>query len=109
MSSEQTEKETSKTEEKHKNEPLIDQKELINLTKNALKNIIESDPLLNDLPPDPTIDEITAQIELVKGQSIKLFLDRGRLPKLTVVVSKFFNLCYVYFNPFNLKVLISLS
>lgn len=89
MSSKDAEKATSKNEEKYENEPSIDQKELIKLTKDALKNIIESDPLLNDLPTDPTIEEITAQIALVQGQAIKLFLDRGRLSKLTIVVRNF--------------------
>lgn len=89
MSSEIDKTEILEKEKKYDNEPMIDQKELINLTKDALKNIIESDPLLNDLPTDPTIEEIAAQIALVQGQAIKLFLDRGRLAKLTIVVCKF--------------------
>ncbi|EFN80891.1 U11/U12 small nuclear ribonucleoprotein 25 kDa protein [Harpegnathos saltator] len=60
--------------------------ELIKLTKVAIDNIIESDPLLSGLPSDVTIEELKSQIAVAQGQAITLFLNRGELPKLAVVV-----------------------
>ena len=62
--------------------------ELVKLTRIAIANVIESDPLLSsDLPADPTPDEIRAQKAVAQGQAITLYLDRGLLPKLSIVVS----------------------
>lgn len=64
----------------------LSHQELIKLTKMAIDNIIESDPLLSGLPSDVTIEELRSQIAVAQGQAITLFIDRGRLPKLAVVV-----------------------
>lgn len=61
--------------------------DLVKLTKEAIHNIIESDPLLHGLPCDVTVEEIRSQIAVAQGQAITLFLNRGELPKLGVVVS----------------------
>lgn len=60
--------------------------ELLKLTKKAIDNIIESDPLLCGLPSDVTIEELKAQIAVAQGQAITLYLNRGELPKLGIVV-----------------------
>ncbi|XP_032674070.1 U11/U12 small nuclear ribonucleoprotein 25 kDa protein [Odontomachus brunneus] len=64
----------------------LSHQELIKLTKVAIDNIIESDPLLSGLPSDVTIEELKSQIAVAQGQAITLFLNRGELPKLAVVV-----------------------
>ncbi|XP_076633074.1 U11/U12 small nuclear ribonucleoprotein 25 kDa protein [Colletes latitarsis] len=64
----------------------FDHEELVKLTKEAIDNIIESDPLLSGLPTDVTIEEIKAQIAVAQGQAITIYLNRGELPKLGVVV-----------------------
>lgn len=64
----------------------IDHDELIKLTKEAVRNIIESDPLLSGLPADVTIEELKAQIAVAQGQAITVFLNRGELPRLGIVV-----------------------
>ncbi|XP_011497174.1 PREDICTED: U11/U12 small nuclear ribonucleoprotein 25 kDa protein [Ceratosolen solmsi marchali] len=72
--------------EKHEEQSSFTHEELVKLTKEAIRNIIESDPLLSDLPLDPTAEEIKAQTAVAQGQAIVLFLDRGNLPKLSIVV-----------------------
>lgn len=69
----------------------LDHNELVKLTKEAIHNIIESDPLLSGLPIDVTIEELKAQIAVAQGQAITLYLNRGELPKLGIVVIFFFN------------------
>ncbi|XP_043252342.1 U11/U12 small nuclear ribonucleoprotein 25 kDa protein-like [Colletes gigas] len=64
----------------------FDHEELVKLTKEAIDNIIESDPLLSGLPTDVTIEEIKAQIAVAQGQAITIYLNREELPKLGVVV-----------------------
>ncbi|XP_047369374.1 U11/U12 small nuclear ribonucleoprotein 25 kDa protein [Vespa velutina] len=63
-----------------------DHQELIKLTKEAIDNVIESDPFLSGLPLNVTVEEIKAQIAVAQGQAITLFLNRGELPKLSIVV-----------------------
>lgn len=79
----------------------LDHNELVKLTKEAIHNIIESDPLLSGLPTDVTIEELKAQIAVAQGQAITLYLNRGELPKLGIVVIFFFNkflhFKYIYF------------
>lgn len=67
----------------------LDHEELVKLTKEAIDNIIESDPLLSGLPTDVTIEEIKAQIAVAQGQAITVYLNRGELPKLGIVVMYF--------------------
>lgn len=88
----------------------IPHKELVELTKEAIVNIIESDPIFRGLPLDPTIDEIKAQIAVAHGQSITLFLERGPLPTLSIVVRNSVddlnnNLLYFYEIPFTSRFL----
>lgn len=60
--------------------------ELIKLTRMTIDNMIKNDPLLSGLPSDVTMEEIKSQIAVAQGQAITLFLNRGELPKLAVVV-----------------------
>lgn len=71
----------------------LSHKELIKLTKMAIDNIVESDPLLSGLPSDVTIEELKSQIAVAQGQAITLFLNRGKLPKLAVVVFIYSCIC----------------
>ncbi|KAF7378870.1 hypothetical protein HZH66_015104 [Vespula vulgaris] len=64
----------------------LDHQELVKLTKEAIDNLIESDPFLCGLPSNVTVEEIKAQIAVAQGQAITLFLYRGELPKLSIVV-----------------------
>ena len=90
--------ETSKTEEGDRSESIIfSHGELVELTKEAINKIIESDPLFRDLPPDATIEEIKAQTAVVQGQAITISLNRGDLPTLAVVVSFRINLFHLLY------------
>lgn len=62
--------------------------ELVKLTKEAINKIIESDPLLSGIPPDATVEEVRSQAAVAQGQAITLYLNRGELPRLSVVVKK---------------------
>ncbi|XP_076662647.1 U11/U12 small nuclear ribonucleoprotein 25 kDa protein [Andrena cerasifolii] len=64
----------------------LDHEELMKLTKEAIDNIIESDPLLSGLPTDVTVEELKAQTAVAQGQAITVYLNRGDLPKLGIVV-----------------------
>lgn len=84
--------------------------ELVNLTKEAVAKIIGSDPLLDGLPLDVTLEEIKAQTAVAQGQAITLYVDRGSLAKLSIVVkidlghkiqydAKFFGIkCFILFS-----------
>lgn len=61
-------------------------KELVNLTREAINKIIESDPLLSGLVQDPTIEEVKSQTAVAQGQAITLYLNRGTLPTIPIVV-----------------------
>ncbi|OAD60908.1 hypothetical protein WN48_03455 [Eufriesea mexicana] len=84
----------------------LDHDELVKLTKEAIHNIIESDPLLSGLPADVTFEEIKAQIAVAQGQAITLYLNRGELPKLGIVVihflSKFLYYSYIVYQTFTM-------
>lgn len=67
----------------------LDHEELMKLTKEAIDNIIESDPLLSGLPTDVTVEELKAQTAVAQGQAITVYLNRGDLPKLGIVVTPF--------------------
>ncbi|KZC12233.1 U11/U12 small nuclear ribonucleoprotein 25 kDa protein [Dufourea novaeangliae] len=60
--------------------------ELVKLTEEAIDNIIDSDPLLHGLPANVTIEELKAQMAVAQGQAITVYLNRGELPKLGIVV-----------------------
>ncbi|KYN11886.1 PREDICTED: U11/U12 small nuclear ribonucleoprotein 25 kDa protein [Trachymyrmex cornetzi] len=60
--------------------------ELVKLTKTTIDSLVEHEPLLSGLPSDVTIEELKSQIAVAQGQAITLFLNRGELPKLAVVV-----------------------
>ena len=61
--------------------------ELVEITKEAINKIIERDPLFAELPPDATLEEIKSQTAVVQGQAINVYLNRGELPTLAIVVS----------------------
>ncbi|XP_011693432.1 PREDICTED: U11/U12 small nuclear ribonucleoprotein 25 kDa protein [Wasmannia auropunctata] len=65
----------------------LSHQELVKLTKTTINNLVESEPLLSGLPSDVTIEELKSQIAVAQGQAITLFLNRGELPRLAVVVS----------------------
>ncbi|XP_063980499.1 U11/U12 small nuclear ribonucleoprotein 25 kDa protein-like [Diachasmimorpha longicaudata] len=61
--------------------------ELVNLTREAIYKIIESDPLFRGLPSDATVEEIKAQTAVAQGQAITVYLNRGKLPRLAIVIA----------------------
>lgn len=69
----------------------LSHQELIKLTKTTIDNLVECEPLLSGLPPDVTIEELKSQVAVAQGQAITLFLNRGELPKLAVVVILLYN------------------
>ncbi|KYM86761.1 PREDICTED: U11/U12 small nuclear ribonucleoprotein 25 kDa protein [Atta cephalotes] len=64
----------------------LSHQELVKLTKATIDSLVEHEPLLSGLPSDVTIEELKSQIAVAQGQAITLFLNRGELPKLAVVV-----------------------
>ncbi|KAG8273691.1 U11/U12 small nuclear ribonucleoprotein [Homalodisca vitripennis] len=62
-------------------------KELIEITKTTLNEVIQKDSLLSDLPLDVTVEEVNAQIALEHGQSMTIFVVRADGEELPVVVS----------------------
>uniref|UniRef100_A0A1B6FED4 SNRNP25 ubiquitin-like domain-containing protein n=1 Tax=Cuerna arida TaxID=1464854 RepID=A0A1B6FED4_9HEMI len=61
-------------------------KELIEITKTTLNEVIQKDSLLSDLPPDVTVEEVNAQIALEHGQSMTILVIRADGEELPVVV-----------------------
>lgn len=64
----------------------LNHQELMKLTKTTISDIINNDPLLFGLPSDVTIEELKSYIAVAQGQAITLLLNRGELPKLSVMV-----------------------
>jgi len=69
-----------------KPEITLGHQELVKLTKTTIDDLVEREPLFSGLPSDVTIEELKSQIAVAQGQAITLFLNRGELPKLAVVV-----------------------
>lgn len=61
---------------------------LRNKTKERLKFLFEATPLLRDLNCDVTHDEISAEIAIVKGESIKIYVKREPYQRLKVIVPR---------------------
>ncbi|XP_054276925.1 U11/U12 small nuclear ribonucleoprotein 25 kDa protein-like [Macrosteles quadrilineatus] len=61
-------------------------KDLIEITKTTLNEVLERDSLLSDLPRDVTLEEVNAQIALEHGQSMTVYVDRADGEELPVVV-----------------------
>lgn len=80
-------KEVSCVKAEVKSETRLNHQELMKLTKATINDLIELEPLLSGLPLDVTVEELKSQIAVAQGQAITLFLNRGALPKLAVVVS----------------------
>lgn len=89
------EEESCKVESKSDTTRLSHQ-ELVKLTKTTIDSLVEHEPLLSGLPSDVTIEELKSQIAVAQGQAITLFLNRGELPKLAVVVIIYYS--YMFHN-----------
>lgn len=61
---------------------------LRNQTKERLQSILDATPLLRDFNGDVTHDEIDAEISIVKGDSIKIYVTREPYQRLKVIVSR---------------------
>lgn len=84
-------KEVSCVKAEVKSETRLNHQELMKLTKATINDLIELEPLLSGLPLDVTVEELKSQIAVAQGQAITLFLNRGALPKLAVVVIYLYN------------------
>lgn len=60
--------------------------EIIELSQNKLREVLASEPALNDLHQDVTLEEVRSLIALEKGQAMKLELVRGDGSTLFVVI-----------------------
>ncbi|RVE46206.1 hypothetical protein evm_009164 [Chilo suppressalis] len=60
--------------------------DLIQISHSAINDIINSDPLLSDLPGDMILEEIFSQIAVEHGQSITVIISREGEPALKVIV-----------------------
>lgn len=65
----------------------LDHDDLCEVSRSALRRLIAADPLLSDLPGDVTNEEVNAQIAILQGQSITVFVLRNLEASLSVVVS----------------------
>jgi len=61
--------------------------ELLRVTKSTLNELLKNDPILHDLPPDVTIEEVEAQMAALHGQSITVIVKRGDNDNIPVIVS----------------------
>lgn len=75
----------------------LSHEDLLEITESSLKRLITSDPLLNDLPVDVTVEEVLAQIAVAQGQSITVTVIRYSESPLSVVVSIHFHLVKIIF------------
>lgn len=60
--------------------------DLLEITQSALRSLIATDRLLCDLPVDVTNEEVLAQIAVLHGQSITVYVNRNLESTLAVVV-----------------------
>ncbi|XP_026314524.1 U11/U12 small nuclear ribonucleoprotein 25 kDa protein-like [Hyposmocoma kahamanoa] len=60
--------------------------ELLEITQSSISTLLTCDPLLSDLPPDITLEEVLSQIAVEHGQAITIFINREDEPVLKVVV-----------------------
>lgn len=67
----------------------LSHEDLLEITQSSIRRLITSDPLLSDLPPDVTFEEVVAQIAVAQGQSITVIVDRYSESPLNVVVSNY--------------------
>ncbi|XP_050499925.1 carbohydrate sulfotransferase 11-like isoform X2 [Diabrotica virgifera virgifera] len=65
----------------------LSHEDLLEITQSSIRRLITSDPLLNDLPPDVTFEEVAAQIAVAQGQSITVTVNRYSESSLNVVVA----------------------
>lgn len=61
---------------------------LRNKTKERLQSLFDATSLLRDFTGDVTPDEIAAEISIIKGDSIKVYIERGPHQRLKVIVSR---------------------
>lgn len=61
---------------------------LRNSTKERLQSILDATTLLRDFSGDVTHDEIAAEISIVKGDAIKIYVTREPYQRLKVIVSR---------------------
>lgn len=61
---------------------------LRNSTKERLQSILNATPLLCDFNGDVTYDDIAAEISIVKGDAIKIYVTREPYQRLKLIVSR---------------------
>lgn len=66
----------------------LSHEDLLEITQSSLRRLIASDPLLNDLPVDVTVEEVLAQIAVAHGQSITVTILRYSESPLSVVIAQ---------------------
>ncbi|KAG8227538.1 hypothetical protein J437_LFUL008410 [Ladona fulva] len=64
----------------------LSHEDLVELTHRTLTALTQALPLLSDLPPGVTFEEVAAQVELEQGQSITVHVVRGDGEVMKVVV-----------------------
>ncbi|XP_046388945.1 U11/U12 small nuclear ribonucleoprotein 25 kDa protein-like isoform X2 [Ischnura elegans] len=64
----------------------LSHEDLVELTQKTLTALTQAIPLLSDLPPAVTFEEVAAQVELEQGQSITVYVMRGDGEIMKVVV-----------------------
>lgn len=78
-----------KTEISQSDIETLTHEDLLEITQSSLRRLTASDPLLQDLPVDVTLEEVLSQIAVLQGQSITVTIDRYSEPALSVVVRCF--------------------
>lgn len=82
----ETKMRSSEDKEVDENIPLTHE-ELLKVTKSTLNELLKNDPVLKDLPPDVTLEEVEAQMAVLHGQSITVVVKRGDNDNIPIIVS----------------------
>lgn len=80
--------EENKTNENEDNldDICLTHEELKKVTKSTLNELLESNIVVHDLPQDVTLEEIEAQIAVLHGRSMTVFIVRDNNDMIPVVV-----------------------
>lgn len=62
--------------------------ETLQLVQTSLNSLLASDPLLSDLPPCVTLEEVRSLIALEHGQAIRVVLEREDRTSLPIIVKR---------------------
>lgn len=90
----------SKTHEDTLDDICLTHEELQKVTKSTLNELFRNDVVIRDLPQDVTLEEVDAQIAVLHGRSMTVFIVRNDNDVVPVIVSKFQFQSSLHMHPF---------